>query len=162
MGHKNISMISGQEENPIAGQLRVNGYKKALKEAGIDFDRRKIVFGEDFTFEYGQKGFSKLLQRNPEMTAIFAASDELAVGALNKANELKISIPKDLSIIGYDNIMITEMVWPPLTTVSQPLEKIGYLATKKLIQEIDHKTESIVHKYIKHEIIERGSVMDLR
>lgn len=159
MGHTKIAMISGNPQDPIAGKMRIKGYQEALKAGGAR--ESKILFSQDYNFKSGRKNFKKLIEKYPETTAIFAASDELAVGALNMASELKIIVPHDLSIIGYDNIMMSEMVWPPLTTLSQPLEKIGYEATRELIEEIDKEKQSGVHCYIDHEIVERSSVQKL-
>ena len=162
MGHREIGMISGHPSEPIAGKVRINGYKKALSEANIEIDEEKIIYRDDFNFESGKEIFEEMVFKYPEITAIFAASDELAVGALNKANELKIEIPGKLSLIGYDNIPISTMVWPALTTVSQPLEKIGYEATKELIKKIDEEKKTELHYYIPHEIVKRESVRKLK
>lgn len=161
MGHQEIGMISGHPDEPIAGKVRIEGYKKALQDAGIPIDENKIIYRNDFNFESGREIFEELMEKYPDMTAVFAASDELAVGALNKAHELKIKIPEDVSIIAYDNIPISTMVWPALTTVSQPLEKIGYEATRELIQKIDHGKKTELHYYIPHEIVKRDSVAKL-
>lgn len=160
-GHERVAMISGNPADPVAGKLRIEGYKQALKDAGIKVDPSKIMYSTDYIFESGRKNFKKLIKKHPDVTAIFAASDELAVGALNMASELKMSVPEEISIMGYDNILISTMVWPPLTTLSQPLEKIGYESTKKLIQEIEKSKKSGEHYYIEHEIVERSSVAKL-
>lgn len=161
MGHRKIGMISGHPSEPIAGKVRMEGYKKALADANIEVDEKKIIYRDDFDFESGREIFKELVTKHPDITAIFAASDELAVGALNKANELGINIPEDISLIGYDDIPISTMVWPALTTVSQPLEKIGYEATRELIKKIDDDKKTELHYYIPHEIEKRESVMKL-
>lgn len=161
MGHRKIGMISGHPSEPIAGKVRIDGYKKALVDAGIKVDESKIIYRNDFNFESGREIFEELVNQHPDVTAIFAASDELAVGALNKAIELGIKIPEDLSLIGYDGIPISTMVWPALTTVSQPLEKIGYEATRELIKKIEDNKETKLYFYIPHKIIKRESVKKL-
>lgn len=158
MGHRKIGMISGHPSEPIAGKVRIEGYKKALADADIEIDEGKIIYRNDFNFESGREIFEEMTKKYPDTTAIFAASDELAVGALNKANELNVKVPEDISIIGYDNIPISTMVWPALTTVSQPLEEIGYEATKELLRQIEEEKESDLHCYKTHEIVERASV----
>ena len=162
MGHEKIGMISGNPEDPVAGQLRIKGYRDALKDAGIKVDSSRIMHSNDYLFESGRKNFKKLIKKSPELTAVFAASDELAVGALNMASELKITVPDEVSIMGYDDILISTMVWPPLTTLSQPLERIGYEATRKLIEEIDKSKKSGEHYYIDHQIAKRSSVAKLK
>lgn len=158
MGHRQIGMISGHPAEPIAGKVRIAGYKKALSDAGIAIDESKIIYRNDFNFESGREIFEELLTKFPEITAVFAASDELAVGALNKAYEMNVKIPNQVSIIAYDNLPISTMVWPALTTVSQPLEQIGYEATRELIKKIDQDKKTELHYYIPHEIIKRASV----
>lgn len=162
MGHEKIAMISGNPVDPVAGKLRIEGYKQALKDAGIRVDSNKIMHSDDYVFESGRKNFKKLMKKELAITAVFAASDELAVGALNMASELKIAVPEEISIMGYDDILISTMVWPPLTTLSQPLEKIGYESTKKLIEEIDKSKKSGDYYYIDHKIVERSSVANLK
>lgn len=159
IGHEHIAMISGNPADPIAGKMRIKGYKQALTDGNAE--ENKIIFSKDYTFASGRENFKKLIGKYPETTAVFAASDELAVGALNMASELEILVPREISIIGYDNIRMSEMVWPPLTTLSQPLERIGYEATRELIEEIDEEKKSGVHCYIDHEIVERSSVQKL-
>ena len=159
-GHKNIGMISANPEmHPTdAGKSRLGGYKKALRDANIIPENHRIVFCDDFTFPIGKKKLKELINSAPDITAVFASSDDLAVGALNMAYELGIQVPEEISIIGYDNILITEMVWPPLDTVSQPLKTMGYESTKELIKKIEDPKRKVNHQYIDHEIIERKSV----
>lgn len=161
MGHHEIGMISGHPNEPIAGRVRIEGYKKALTDAGIPIDDKKVIYRNDFNFESGKEIFEELMHKYPDTTAVFAASDELAVGALNKAHELGIKIPEEVSIIAYDDIPISTMVWPALTTVSQPLEKIGYEATQELIKKIDHGKKKELQYYIPHKIVKRDSVKKL-
>lgn len=162
MGHRNIGMMSGPPSEPIAGKVRIGAYKLALEDAGIEADVGKIIYRHDFNFESGRLIFEELMVKYPEMTAVFAASDELAVGALNKAYEMSIKIPEDVSIMAYDNLPISTMVWPALTTVSQPLKKIGYEACRELIKKINHEKTNDTHSYIPHEIIERASVARIK
>lgn len=162
MGHKKIGMISGIPEDLVAGKARIEGYQQALKDAGIKVDANRIMPSQDFLFESGRINFQKLIKKSPEITAIFTASDELAVGALHMASELGMKVPEEISIIGYDNLLITTMVWPPLTTLSQPLERIGYIATKQLIEEIEQSKPPGEHHYIDHQVVARKSVANLK
>src|SRR5699024_4664827 len=96
-----------------------------------------------------------------EITALFAGNDELAVGALHMACELGIKVPNEISIIGYDDIPIAKMVWPSLSTVSQPLKKMGYESTKELVKQMNQLQKKETYSYITHEIAIRDSVADL-
>lgn len=162
-GHKKIGMISAnpQVHPTAAGKSRLEGYKKALQDAALKIEDQRIVFCDGFIFPIGRNKFKELIEMAPDITAVFASSDDLAVGALNMAYELGIQVPEEVSIIGYDNIPITEMVWPPLATVSQPLKNMGYESTKELMKKIEDPKKEANHRYIAHEIIERKSVADL-
>lgn len=156
-GHRKISMISGTKDDPVAGVPRVEGYKQALQDYGIPFEENRIAYGTDFGFKTGKECMEQLLSGASDSTAIFAASDEIAIGALSIAYERGIKIPDELSIIGYDNLKIAEMSVPPLTTVAQPLYEMGKTAAKMLLKMIrtGKKEES---RIISHKIIERQTV----
>jgi len=160
-GHTKIGMLSGPPSDPIAGKSRIEGYKQALAKANIETTDSNIVYQTDFSFEEGKENFVKLWDAHPEITAIFAASDELAIGALKMAHEMNIAVPEAISIIGYDNLLMAEMVWPGLTTLAQPLQQMGYEATKMLVHAIDTKETSDKQMYIPYEIIERDTVKTL-
>lgn len=159
-GHKKIAMISGRREDPIAGVPRVNGFKKALEDYGIPFEQNRITYGIDFGFKTGIMCMEELLKNAPDSTAIFAASDEIAIGAISVANKYNVKIPDQLSIIGYDNLKIAEMSVPPLTTVGQPLYEIGQTSANLLINMIDNNG-TVKSKTISHKIIERQTVKKL-
>lgn len=162
-GHKNIGMISIDPiEHTIAGKERLEGYRKALTDANSTVDKSREEYCDAFTFENGRESFKKLIQRSSDITAIFAGSDELAVGALNMAYELGIKVPDEVSIIGYDNIPISKMVWPPLATVSQPLKKMGYESMKELVKEINNPQQEKIYSYIPHKIIKRNSIKEIK
>jgi LacI family transcriptional regulator len=159
-GHSKIGMISGNKADIIAGQPRIEGYKQALMANGLMVSENNIICSKGFSFDDGRDKLPLLLQRSPDLTAIFAASDSIALGAISAAYKLGIKIPRDLSIIGYDNLPIAEMSVPPLTSVAQPLEKMGRVAASMLFSMMDtgQKVES---RIIQHSIIERESVRAL-
>lgn len=158
-GHTNIGMLSGDIADPIAGLPRIQGFKRALKEAGLPFVHTQIASNLGFYFEDGRIAYSKLMEDHPNTTAIFAASDEIGVGAISSAYQRGLRIPEDLSVIGYDNTKLAEMVVPPLTTVSQEFETIGRTAAELLFNEIGtgEKSKSMT---IQHKIVQRDSVME--
>jgi LacI family transcriptional regulator len=160
-GHTEIGMIGGNPKDPIAGIQRLNGFKQALKDADLQFKENKFVFHTTYGFEDGVRNLKTLLEKYPEVTAIFAASDEMAAGAIKTAHDMGIAVPEELSVIGYDNILISKVIWPALTTVAQPLHKMGDEATKLLIQQIQNKDYQRNQLYMPHKIIERDSVHKL-
>ena len=157
-GHQEIGMIGGNPEDPIAGSQRLQGYKQALSDAGLSFESRKYVHNVGYSFEDGVTNFKQLMKQSPEVTAIFSSSDEMAAGAIKTAHDMGIAVPDELSVIGYDNILISEVIWPALTTVSQPLQTMGDEATKMLIKLIQNRENTDNEVYIPHKIVERDSV----
>jgi len=159
-GHTKIGMISGIPSDPIAGKPRIQGYEQALEDYQLEVNKDYIARGDGFKFEEGKAAFKQLITKSPDLTAIFCASDELAIGAISQAYEMGLNVPDDVSIIGYDNLQIAEMSVPPLTTVAQPLEKMGEVATNLLFKMLEESTE-VESKIMSHQIIERGSVKTL-
>ncbi len=158
-GHQRIGMISGTKNDKIAGNPRIQGYKQALEANDIFLDDQYIAYG-DFKFKSGIVAMEKLLNTVPDITAIFAASDEMAAGALVCAYKRGIRVPDDLSIIGYDNTQIAEMTIPPLTTLSQPFYGMGETGMAMLIEKIEtgKKMES---RIFPHSIKERETVKEI-
>jgi LacI family transcriptional regulator len=158
-GHTKIGMISGNKDDIIAGIPRIEGFKRALKDNGLSASENNIIHSRGFSFKDGVEGFKNLIKQAPDITAIFAASDEIAIGALSSAYQLGINIPEDLSIIGYDNLTISEMSIPPLTTVGQPLEEMGEAAAKMVFEMLE-SNKVAESRIMPHNIIERMSVKE--
>lgn len=154
-GHVRIGMVAGTESDPIAGQLRIDGYRAALRAHGIEPRDETIVHG-DFHFARGKEAAGELLDNAPNLTAIFAASDEMALGVLSAAWERGLTVPDDLSVVGYDDTTAAHMAIPPLTALSQPIRRMGESAVEMLIER---RNDSVVLPF---SISERASVRDLR
>ncbi|MBM7094822.1 LacI family DNA-binding transcriptional regulator [Bacillus sp. H-16] len=159
-GHKHIGMLSGNGDDPIAGKPRIDGFKRALKEAKLLCRHTQVAQNNGFYFENGHLAFSKLMASHPETTAVFASSDELAMSAISAALEYGKRVPDDLSIIGYDNTKLAKMAVPKLTVVSQELESLGRKATEMLYREI-HTGEKSPSVTAQHNIVKRDSVKTL-
>lgn len=157
-GHRKIAMISGTEGDPIAGTPRVEGFIQALNDNGLDGGIAPIIYGDGFGFKAGEDGLPKIFEQQPDTTAVFAASDDMAVGALASAYKMGKKVPDDLSVIGFDNTMIGEMSIPPLTTVAQPLFNMGKTASEMLFSMIESGQTTVESRIMPHEIIERQSV----
>ncbi|GLX66089.1 LacI family DNA-binding transcriptional regulator [Paenibacillus glycanilyticus] len=159
-GHRDIAMISGSPDDPVAGRPRLQGYKDALYDKGIPYRSSRVVYG-DFHYDSGGTAMEALLKQDKGVTAVFAATDEMAVGAMNVALQHGIRVPDDLSFMGYDNIRLSRMIYPALSTVGQPLLALGQEAASKLITMIE--TGKVVPSLVaSHKIVERQTVMDLR
>lgn len=132
LSRQRVATISGPH-NMIAGMDRLDGYKDALKARGIPFDANLAVEG-DFAEGGGYEGMQRLLRHNPD--AVFAASDVMAVGALRALREAGKQVPTDVAVVGFDDMPFAARTEPPLTTVRQPIQRAGFVATETLLDLI--------------------------
>ncbi len=129
-GRRKIGIITG----PLSwweARERLAGWQEALARAGLDCSAPLIVEG-DWSAASGEHGLRTLLEQVPDLDAIFASNDQMALGALSVAHRLGHSVPQDLAIVGFDNISESAHFWPPLTTVHQQLLQVGQIAVQKL------------------------------
>ncbi|WP_444896299.1 LacI family DNA-binding transcriptional regulator [Microbulbifer sp. SSSA005] len=138
LGHKRIAYLSGGEEH-LSTLGRQNGYSQALEDAGIAVDRHLIVEGK-YSFESGQINARKILDSDKPPSAIFAANDEIAAGALFAARMLKIDVPGQVSIAGFEDSPFSRQTWPKLTTAHQPNQEIARSAAELLLEKIQCKS----------------------
>ena len=134
LGHSRIATITG----PVGNQpsdARVSGYRKGLEEAGLPFRDEYVVSG-DFYRASGNAATQRLLALDEPPTAVFAASDEMAVGALLAARAAGLRVPQDLAVVGFDDIEIASVVEPALTTVAQDKPGFGVAAAKAIMAMI--------------------------
>jgi LacI family transcriptional regulator len=137
LGHRGIGFIGGRPDLQCA-QRRLQGYHDALRQVGIALDAQLIAAG-DFTTETGQECARQLLSLPEPPTAIFAANDQSAMGAIKAAHKAGLRVPDDLSVIGFDNIPEAAYFDPALTTIDQFMERMGYTATEMLIDLVQGK-----------------------
>jgi LacI family transcriptional regulator, repressor for deo operon, udp, cdd, tsx, nupC, and nupG len=156
IGKKNIALINSDEKFLYARQRR-KGYERALAEFGLPVRNEWIYNTQGLDFEHGVHAMRMLLQLNERPTAVFAVSDTLAIGALKEINNSGLKVPDDIAVVGFDKISFSNMTNPTLTTVAQPMYKMGYTAAKMLINSIKgNKVESVV---LDHELVIRESTM---
>ena len=134
LGHRRIGHIQGHRAHG-AHEWRHAGYREALRDAGIDYDPALVVEGE-FVFESGVHGANRLLDLDDPPTAIFAANDDTAAGVIRVAGERGLSVPRELSVCGFDDTPIARHIFPALTTVRQPTTDMGELAALQLLERI--------------------------
>ena len=135
LGHRRIAHVTGTPEHPDAID-RLAGYRRALEEAGLSVDERLIVEGQ-FTEESGLAGVEELLARGERFTAIFAANDQSAYGAMLGLFNHDYRIPTDVSLVGFDDQPLSSYTLPPLTTVHHPTVKLGEAAVEGLLRMLD-------------------------
>jgi DNA-binding LacI/PurR family transcriptional regulator len=138
LGHKNIAMINGHNR-AFVSQQRFAGYRKALSEANIALQWEYVIDGA-FDEEVAYDATLKLLNEHTEITAIVCASDLMALGVMKAAKTLGLSIPSDLSVTGYDDIILASYVSPTLTTVAQDKYLMGQKATRLLAELLEGHT----------------------
>lgn len=135
LGHRRIGFIGGRPDLECSEQ-RLQGYKDALREAKLALDPDLIIIG-DFTTETARGCTRRMLSLPEPPTAICAANDQSAIGAIEAACEMGFRVPDDLSVVGFDNIPEAAYFSPPLTTVDQFIDKMGQVATEMLIALIE-------------------------
>ncbi|GGJ32472.1 substrate-binding domain-containing protein [Deinococcus roseus] len=160
-GHRDIAILAGARFDPFSSTARVEGYRDAHLHHGLSVQEGLIIYTRGFTFQDGQKGFQALLRNQKAFSALFACSDELAAGVLASAAEQGIAIPDQISVMGFDDIPLCEMTWPPLTTLAQPLVEMGQEAVKLLLecQQNPRCDRGVVLPF---QVIERGSVRSIQ
>lgn len=156
-GHKRIAMLSVNNTS-VSTFDREKAYIKAHEDFGVKTDQQLIRRGDDYNFENGMSLTKELLITNDLPTAVFAISDSLACGCIRALSEAKIRVPDDVEVMGFDNINVADMINPPLSTVSQPMQQIGITAINLLASKI--YDNSVFHEiYLDHEIVLRKTTI---
>lgn len=160
LGHRQIACVKPASDERPSG-LRVEGFKDALKESGVDWQESLIVSGDN-RIEGGMTAAGLLLESGGEFTALFAGNDAMAIGAMRAFREKGILVPGDISIVGVDDIQLASFTEPPLTTVAQPKYDAGRLAVELLLKRLDSGTDRGPEELILDlELIQRKSCAPL-
>jgi len=155
LGHERIGFITGSLGLGCA-QERLKGYQSALRTHHLPEDD-ELIYRGDFQQPDGYTGASALLDLPAPPTAIFASNDLMAMGAMDAVRYRNLRVPDDISVIGFDNIQPSAMVYPPLSTVQQPLEQMGRVATQMLLSILKDPTSEVGRIELPTELIVRGS-----
>ncbi|WP_339283701.1 LacI family DNA-binding transcriptional regulator [Oceanobacillus sp. FSL K6-3682] len=144
LGHKKIGLINFDKKFLYASE-RYRGYEKALKEFDLEIKDNWIYNTKHLNFESGQQAMRVLLNQADRPTAVFAVSDVLAVGALKELHINQLRVPEEMALFGFDNIEFSNVVYPPLTTVAQPMYDMGSISVQMLMSKIrGEEVESLV------------------
>ena len=151
-GRKNIAFIGISKNDKNAWGMRFEGYEKALTEAGLEV-KEELCFFQNLKIKSGKKGVSELLARGCKFDGIVCASDEIAMGAINTLRENNISVPKDVSVIGFNGIEMAKNFYPTITTIEQPMYDMGSVAMRMLIkllnkQELDNPYFELPYTFV--------------
>ena len=154
-GHRRIGHVTGPLSFPDSRD-RLHGYRRALEAAGVEYLERYVV-ESNFQEEGGAKAVMRLLERAPEVTAIFFANDQMAAGGMRSLRETGRDVPSDVSVIGFDDVFLAQYLTPSLTTVRQPLVEMGRAAADLLLARLGYAEKEVVHRF-DPELVERQSV----
>ena len=158
-GHTRIAHIKGPPTH-TASAHRLEGFQAALKEAGIKLHPTLVQQGS-FTYRSGLDAAEKLLTGRHSPSAIFASNDDMAAAVVSVAHRRGLDVPRDLSVVGFDDTSAATTVWPELTTIHQPIASMADSAIDVLIRSIRNKEKnirSVVDHVMDHALVERGSV----
>jgi len=158
-GHHDIAVIT--EPQQLSGQLRLEGFKQALVDEGIHFDNGRVVNTKSVIGE-AKKAAHQILDLEYKPTAVFATTDLIAAVFINEARKANLSVPQEISIIGFDNTIHAEIVDPGLTTIAQPIPDLAHYAIHQLMQSIENPGMSAHRILLAPTLVERESVRDLR
>ena len=158
LGHRDIATIGGPATTSVA-QMRLAGYCRALKEAGVEV-RQERMLESDFTSTGGYNAAATLLESNPP-SAIFAGNDMIGIGVLRAAAERNVRVPSELSVIGFDDIQMSRYVYPALTTVGQSILQLGEMAAEVLLRRIATPNVGTDQRIVTPSIVLRESTAPL-
>lgn len=156
MGHKKIGMVSTSGES-MSSYDREQGYKRALRDNGVNF-REEYIYRGTYDFIHGVKAFDYFMNLPDPPSAIFCISDILAASVVKRALSMGFKVGGDVSVCGFDNIMLSEMYTPGITTVEQPCYEIGRTVVQELIENITNGTKSNKKIKLPYRFIERESL----
>jgi len=157
MGHRRIAYISG----PLAwvdARARLDGHKRALASYGQEFDDRLFV-ESNFKEFGGSEAMSKLLRRGPSFSAVVCANDEMAAGAMDAIRARGLSIPDDVSIVGFDNAPLSRYLYPKLTTVNYPIAEMGRMAARWVLRNVYEDNDAKIRHVFRPTMVPRASAI---
>ncbi|GAJ99423.1 catabolite control protein A [Geomicrobium sp. JCM 19055] len=155
-GHERIGMVSGSLEDPVNGYQKFRGYKDALSSKGKEFDESLIAIG-DYTYDSAIEAVQQLLSKENRPSAIFVATDEMALGVIHGLQDQGIRVPEDVEVVGFDNTRLATMVRPTLTTVVQPMYDIGAVSMRLLTKYMNKEEVSDGVVVLPHRLEYRNS-----
>ena len=155
LGHRRIGFIAGRP-GLWCSRARLDGYRAGLEAVGIAVDPELVVQG-DFDYASGYEGARRLLGLPDLPTAVFAASDEMAMGVYEAARQRGLRVPEDLSVVGFDDLPQARWTSPPLTTVRQPLSEMGMLAVRTVLRLLNGEHLESAKVELATEVVVRDS-----
>ncbi len=159
LNHKKIGVISGAFCSSSASKMRYEGWKEALYNSNIEYDENNIVFSK-FSYQAAYNATKELLFKFSDLTAIFAMSDVMAIGAISAITDSGLKVPEDISVIGIDGIDLARFYNPKITTLKQPQEEMCKMAVRRLMESINYEPRAY-NKMLEAELMLGNSVKQL-
>ncbi len=156
-GHEKIAVIGGEHVVSDVGRSRFEGSMESLLSHGICFDPEQDFCASRFSYQGGYNAARELLERGREFTALFAAADVMAIGAIRALRDAGLQVPKDVSVMGFDGLTIGSFLVPQLSTVAQPAELMARRSVEILISQIEGEHQA-VHELVPVVLLERESI----
>lgn len=157
-GIKEIAFIGTEKDSMNAWGERYVGYENAMKEAGIAIDP-ELVYLKSMKVKTGYEAIQYFLKNNKKFKGVVCASDDIAMGAINALRDNGLEIPKDVSVIGFNDNYAASIFYPKITTISQPTYDMGSVAMRMLIKLLNKKEIDNPHYVLEHQLIERESTI---
>ncbi|MBD3319708.1 MAG: LacI family DNA-binding transcriptional regulator [Chitinivibrionales bacterium] len=156
-GHKSVACVICDKPN-VPTQDRLNGYKAALQENGIEYNDSLVYKTDDVAVDNGMQIFDQIRAQAPETTAVFVpAGDMVAIGIIKEAKKQNVIVPDSLAVVGYDDLPAAEVIEPTLTTVRQPKLEMGDYAINMIVDKLEGRESGIKHKELHTKFIVRES-----
>ncbi|SEO53385.1 LacI family DNA-binding transcriptional regulator [Paenibacillus sp. OV219] len=156
LGHESIGFIGGDMRDITSGQNRYSGYRNALTNSGIKIIHEHIRFG-DYKVKSGYEQMKALLRVKQPLTAVFAVSDDMAVGAMNCIRDNGLRVPEDISVMGFDGSQLTELTRPTLTSMEQPIHEMGKVTMRVLLSQVETGEVPTSDIILEHRLVARDS-----
>lgn len=157
-GIKDIAFIGTNKDTMNAWGDRYVGYESAMKEAGLTIDS-DLVYLSSIKVKTGYEGIVNIIKTGRKFSAVVCASDDIAMGAINALRDNGIEVPKDVSVIGFNDNFAASIFYPKITTISQPTYDMGSVAMRMLIKLLNQQALDKAHFILEHELIERESTI---
>jgi LacI family transcriptional regulator len=141
LGHRHMAMLTGPMKGNDRQQARYHAFTDALKDYKTDCTHAMYESAEGYTIEFGDKTLRRIRLERPEVTAVICNSDVIAFGVLSACKKLGIDVPREMSVVGYDNLEFAEYLEPPLTTLAIPASEMGLRSAEALIANLKNGTE---------------------
>ncbi len=154
-GHKKIAHIAGNLQNQVTVE-RLAGYKQALKDAGVTESNRLVFYG-NYLCEDGYHAMQEILSKQPDCTGVFVANDSMAYGALQAIHEAGFVVPKDIAVVGFDDLEFSAFTNPPLTTIRQPRYEMGKKSMEILTRILRGEEKNGTNLCLPFELIVRNT-----